>query len=127
MALDWLEGEWVARDGDSVTLETWRRGPGAELVGDGRTRVGGEVVHTEALRVERRAAGVFYVATPSGQATTAFRLAESGPGHAVFVAPDHDFPKRIEYRRDGDRLHVRISGDADQRTAEWAFVRAGSQ
>ena len=49
-----------------------------------------------------RPGGVFYVATPEGEGTTAFRLTRAVDGEALFENPAHDFPTRIRYRREGD-------------------------
>jgi hypothetical protein len=44
----------------------------------------------------------------------------------VFENPGHDFPQRLIYRRDGDRLTARIEGQAGgrTRTVEWAYRAA---
>ena len=43
---------------------------------------------------------------------------------AVFVNPDHDFPKRIEYRLEGGRLVAAIAGD--EPGPSWTFERIGT-
>lgn len=54
-----------------------------------------------------------------------FRPIEAGPQRAVFANPGNDFPHRIIYERQGDRLIARIEGanDDPQRSAEWTFIR----
>ena len=124
--LAWLASSWRTQDGTEITLEAWSGPRGGVLYGYSHTSVGGEMVHHELLRIWRRGGELSLLAAPSGQAPASFALVESGAGHAAFANPSHDFPKRIEYRRDGDRLVARISGDADQRSAEWRYERASA-
>jgi hypothetical protein len=72
------------------------------------------------------------MASPQGRApATPFRLVEIGPGRAVFANPEHDFPRRIEYLRDGDGMTVRVSGaggdgdSAAERSFELRWNRVG--
>lgn len=70
--------------------------------------------------------GFAYVAQPRGAPPTVFVLAGSGPGLAVFANPDNDFPTRIVYERDGDRLNARIEGEmgGQPRSMAWEFTAA---
>lgn len=115
--LSWLTGTWVTEDGDTVTTETWRD----DLTATNTTTKDGNVVHTETIRIERRDGETFYVASPSGQATTAFRLTTATSTSVTFENPDHDYPKRIRYERRGDSLVATISGDG--RSSAWRFSR----
>ena len=48
---------------------------------------------------------------PSADGFTLTRVVRTGEAvEAVFEAPEHDFPKRIIYRSEGDRLVARIDG-----------------
>lgn len=51
-----------------------------------------------------------YIAQPGGKPPTAFKRTAGGETWARFENPDHDFPQRIEYRREGDRLHAEVAG-----------------
>ena len=59
-----------------------------------------------------------------GRTPVPFRLVESGAGRAVFANPEHGFPARIVYWRDGAALHARIEGTLKERAAatEWRFA-----
>ena len=51
-----------------------------------------------------------------------FAIANHGDGWVVFENPAHDFPNRIEYRRDGAGLRASIAGPgADGKTLEIPF------
>lgn len=77
----------------------------------------------EYLRIEERADAVVYVASPGGGPPTEFALVSWTADEAVFANPEHDFPKRIVYRRLGaDGLEARAVGD-DDRGPAWTFRR----
>lgn len=118
-ALAWLAGTWHG-EGEAASHEAWTAPQGGVMRGVGWSGVGES---HELLRIESDARGTRYIASPSDQPTTQFTLTSLEPGRAVFEAPEHDFPKRIEYTRRGDRLEARISGDADQPEVRFRFTR----
>lgn len=105
--LAWLEGCWRGSVNKREFREHWMPLRGNLLVGVSQTVVDGKTTGFEFMRIEPRADGIFYVASPSGKSETAFRLAErsvDGTGDRkdeifVFVDPAHDFPQKITYRR----------------------------
>lgn len=111
--LAWLAGQWRGAHGDGVYEERWQRAPDGALRGSSRFTVGEREVETEVLSIERRGDGAVYVATPSGQSRTEFRLVRQADGEAVFENPAHDFPTRIVYRRTLDGITARIEGPSD--------------
>lgn len=130
--LAWLARTWVSWDEDerACTVEAWFAPRGTTMMGGSTTVAGGRTVAWEHLRLEARPEGIFYVATPSGQQTTEFRLVESGvdthgADFAVFENPAHDFPVRIVYRLEGsgldERLLARIEGREPSQAVEWPF------
>ena len=122
--LQWLAGSWTSNDGTERSEEHWTAPSSNLILGINRTVSGGVTKQHEQLRIEYRDDGIFYVATPSGQETTQFKLTESGPSHAVFQNLQHDYPKRITYTRKGSTLTVRIQGTPDQRVSEWHWQRS---
>lgn len=111
----WLEGVWTSEEGGAVTEERWGPPAGGSMLATSRTVAGGKMVFFEFLRIEEKDGGLVYLAQPKGRAPatpfTATRVTES---EAVFENPDHDFPKRIAYRLDGDELRVEVSGDGSE-------------
>ncbi len=124
-ALSWLVGHWSSRDGDTVTEEHWGDARIGVMLGFNRTLVGGKMTHHELLVIGRRGEEVFYRAYPEGQPPASFALVELGEAHAVFADPEHDYPQRIRYRREGDTLVARIEGidRGRPRSAEWRLSR----
>ena len=116
--LAWLLGEWVADGGDSTFRESWTaRGPRTwEGRGVETSRTDPAKTSGESLRLVEMADGVFYLSKVThNELPVAFRLSECADGHFVFVNAAHDFPKRLDYVREGeDRLKVRVSDGTDK-------------
>jgi ketosteroid isomerase-like protein len=121
--LGWLAGTWITAS-EPVTEEHWIPPLAGTMLGANRTIAHGETVHREHLLLEERAGSVFYVATPLGQAETAFLLTELDAQRAVFENPEHDFPKRIVYTRTGDALTAEVSADDKGFSVAWHAVGA---
>ncbi|WP_202840908.1 DUF6265 family protein [Luteimonas saliphila] len=123
-ALGWLLGQW-RRTGlpeGRTGHERWEPA-GSGLAGVGALQRDGATVFEEQLRIEADGREVFYVAdVPGNAAPVRFRLVEQSESAVAFENPGHDFPQRIAYRRDGERLRATISGDG--REASFAFERA---
>mgnify|MGYP003575377801 CR=1 FL=1 len=112
-AFDWLAGDWcMERDGRLVE-EHWFPARGGMLMSVGRTVADGRTQSFEYLRLELQEGVVTFVAQPNGTPPTPFRLTASGAGWARFENPQHDFPKRVEYRRTETGLHAEIAGPGD--------------
>lgn len=116
-ALDWLVGTWATDDG---TIERWWH-DGDALAGEGAstepcpegapaTCTPSRTV-TESLRIEARADGLVYVATPVGAGPTEFPVVEAGSSTLVAENLAHDFPQRLHYALEAGTLHVDVSGN----------------
>ena len=97
----WLAGCWSGEKDATRFREHWMVAAPGLLLAAGATTAPGKPVEFEFLRIEDRPAGPAYVAQPGGAPPTAFTLsaADSTPDTAMFVNMQHDFPKRIAYRR----------------------------
>lgn len=110
-----LEGTWKV-DGKE-TYEKWEPS-GTAFRGKGyKIRNGSEII-TEQLEVKVIDDAVYYLATVADQnngATVRFKLTESGADRLVFENPEHDFPKKIIYRKVlENELAVQVLGDGDK-------------
>lgn len=120
--LGWLTGHWSAEGEDGrYSEEIWSSPRGGMLLGMNRDIRGSHAMF-EFLRIAETGDGIVYFAQPRGREATSFRLAELAPNRAVFANPAHDFPQRITYTRDGDRLCARIEGEGGKRS-EWCWTR----
>lgn len=120
--LAWMAGHW-SRTQDGVQYEEAWLGPrGGTMLGLNRTAAKDRTRSTEQLRIFEDEGEIWYEASPSGQATTRFRLTSANGNRVVFENPEHDFPQVIEYARDGDALRAVIRGaNADGTTTEIEF------
>ncbi len=124
--LAWLVGDWTRTDlpEGRTGHEQWRF-DGSRYVGVGVMLDGDRKAFEEKLSIDADPNGVYYVAEVPGNASPVrFRLVEQAENIAVFENAAHDFPKRIAYRADADRLEARISGNG--REAAFRFERAPS-
>ena len=84
---------------------------GTMMLGMSHTVANGKTVEFEFIRIVREENGqIFLVAAPSGQPSARFKLMKVADNEARFENPEHDFPQRIIYRRNGDSLVGRIEG-----------------
>jgi hypothetical protein len=101
--LAWLDGCWTGTVNQRDFREQWSPLRGNILLGVGSTVYQGKPQSFEYLRIEPRADGVYYVALPSGQSETAFKLVSIATVDMdtifTFANPANDFPQRIIYRR----------------------------
>jgi hypothetical protein len=128
-----LVGCWRSEEEGTRTVEVWTPFHGDVMYGqnlaleDDADGGGERLVFFELLRVERRGDGLVYVARPGGGGAVEFLLAAHDERSLTFAAPDHDFPKRIRYVRDGaDALRAIVddgTDDGQRLTFAWRAVR----
>ena len=114
-SLAWLDGCWAGTVNQRDFREQWSPPRGGIMLGFGSTVYQGKPQSYEYLRIEPRADGVYYVALPSGQSETAFKLvsitAHDKDTVFTFANPANDFPQRILYRRGSEGwLYATIEG-----------------
>ncbi len=117
--LAWMTGCWQTGGGE--TREVWTRGTDDIYFGFNVVERNGALAFFEQLRLEKRAGGWVYVASPRGGTGVPFALTEHEDTAAAFTNPSHDFPQKIAYRRDGDTLTARASLSSGEDAREWHF------
>lgn len=125
--LAWLSGAWESSGGRTIFRESWTRVSDQTWEGFGQVLNADErrVRSEESLRLVWMAGGLFYVAKVAhNELPIAFAATECADGYVVFENPDHDFPKRIAYRRtDADHVTVDVDDGAGEGfTLEFARV-----
>jgi hypothetical protein len=75
------------------------------------------------MRIEERADGAYFVASPGGGPSTDFKLAVMGESTVTFTNAAHDFPNKISYARRGNELSATIEGLANGKpaSASWTW------
>lgn len=124
--LAWLTGDWVSEANGRWTEEQWSAPRGGLMLGLGRSGKAGRAMGFEFMRIALDPDGkVVFWGSPGGSGAVPFRLVEESASGATFANPQHDFPKRISYRRDGDRLIATVSGDEPANSQSWTYRRRG--
>lgn len=127
--LSWLAGCWSGTVEGIVTEEHWTSPAGGVLLGMNKAVANGRLASFEHLRIAPHGAPsegrLCYLASPQGGAVTAFCAVEVGDRRVVFENREHDFPQRILYWREGEKLHARVEGTLDGKPAgdEWEWSR----
>ncbi|MFC0633353.1 DUF6265 family protein [Brevundimonas balnearis] len=123
--LSWMDGYWLSCEGAREVAGIWTDDRVGQKLGMSVTVRGGSVSWEQA-RIGPYGNGLAFFAAPSGQAAAVFPMVEASEGRIVFESPDHDFPQRVIYSRDGARLVGRIEGqiEGQVRSAEWRYEAA---
>ena len=110
--LAWLAGCWKSESAEPGSGEQWTPLAGGTMLGTSRTVKQGRTVEFEFMQLGRLPDGrLAFTAHPSGQRATVFPLLRISDTEAAFENPEHDFPQRVVYARDGrTRLRARIEG-----------------
>src|SRR5215213_7462679 len=122
----WISGAWQSEPGGKrQSEEHWTTVAGASMLGMSRTVVGEKTVEFEYLRIEQRADGIYYVAHPKARCPgTDFKLTRASATEIIFENPQHDFPKRIIYRKGADdSLTATIDGGEGTKAMTYAYRR----
>jgi hypothetical protein len=127
--LAWMAGTWSSTAGGKLTHEAWLPPAGGIMLGMNRSAPvssGAARTFFEYLRIETRADGLVYVASPLGRGTTDFPLADVGEDFVLFANPAHDFPQEIRYELTAaGALRARVSGtiDGQAQAEEWTWQK----
>jgi hypothetical protein len=128
--LDWLAGQWCGGEGNERVEEHWMSpAKNGELLGLSRTLKDGRMASFEFLRIGDVDGVPTYLAQPGGRPPTAFKRTHGGERWVRFENPAHDFPTRIEYRREGETLQAQVGGkgrDGKEMRFTFDFVRCGT-
>ena len=126
--LSWMSGYWLSCEDGREVSETWTDPRGGLMAGNSVTMEGGRVSF-ELSRISptaRDGSGLAYFAGVGGAPAVVFPAVEVSGTRVVFENPEHDFPQRVIYERDGDVLKARIEGrmgDREQAMA-WEYRKA---
>jgi hypothetical protein len=123
--LAWIAGCWQSEDG--ATREVWRAAADTHLFGHSVSTKGGEVSFFEHLRIAKNqdAGGYTLSAYPSGVGPSDFASASVDEHHISFENPAHDYPQKITYTREGNRMTGIISLVDGTNSNVWNYVRCG--
>ena len=126
--LGWLAGCWEMNNEKRGMLisEMWMKPAGDAMIGVGRTLKAGKLIDFEFLRIVQSGDGLAYISRPSAnKEDTSFGMIKSTANEIVFENLAHDFPQRILYKREGEKLTARIEGTKEGKTrgVDFSYVR----
>jgi hypothetical protein len=127
--LAWLSGCWemTVMEKDLRINEQWMKPAGGMMIGSGRTVKAGKTVDYEFVRIVDETDAIYYIAKPTAnKEETRFKLIKSSASEVIFENPTHDFPQRVIYRLDGQKLNARIEGINNGKTSgvDFPYTRA---
>lgn len=127
--IGWIAGCWemTIPDKDFQVTEQWMKPGGGMMLGSGRTVKAGKTIDYEFVRIVEDIDGIFYVARPLGnKEETKFKLIKVSASEVVFENLLHDFPQRVIYKRQGDRLSARVEATEAGKTRgiDFLYLRA---
>jgi len=123
-SMAWLAGTWQRTDlpAGRSGYERWVRDGAQGFTGVGVSKRGDKTAFEEKLRIVVKDGAVYYVAdVPQNPQPVYFKLTEWSETGFAFENKAHDFPQRIAYRKEGNRLLARIS--AGDKAIDYAFER----
>ena len=122
----WLAGAWTLSDGDNWTEEFWTQPRGGVMIGASREGQGETLRTWESIRIMRKPEGTLvYIPMPNGGAPVEFALVRQDAQSIEFANTARDFPQRIRYWREGDRLHAEIALLDGSRAVSWSYAPMG--
>ncbi len=126
-SIAWLSGNWNGTLGSASIEERFGPAGGGAMLATARTIANGKMVAFEFLRIVERDGGLVYVAQPNGGPPTEFVLVSATTNKIVFENAQHDFPQRIAYALQGDRLEAEISDIQGGRAQKFSFQREAAR
>lgn len=125
--LSWLSGCWASTRAERGSGEHWTILAGETMLGTSRTVKNGKTLEFEFMELRYLSDGkLAFIAHPSDQRTTVFPVLRITDSDVVFENPQHDFPQRVAYARDGDlKLSARVEGcrNGELRVIEFPMSR----
>jgi hypothetical protein len=124
---EWMTGSWTtAGAADEWTEEWWTPPRAGIMLGASRSGKAEALGFFEHMRIIRLGDQVAYCVMPQGKTSTCFKAVAADAASITFENPAHDFPQRVAYRREGERLVGEISGLKGERLQRWRYRRLGN-
>lgn len=122
--LSWLTGTWKRTNvkAGRQAHERWENAGAGQMKGVGVTMKEQDTLFVEKLKLVIKDNAVWYVAdVPQNKQEVYFKLTTITPDGFTCENPTHDFPKKIVYQLEGNKLKATISGDG--KSIDYLFER----
>lgn len=126
--LAWLTGTWNRTNAGAGKsgYETWAKVSDVKLTGKGVSLEGKKVVFVENLEFIAVGNDIFYTVVITGEKKPVyFKLTALSNDGFTCENPQHDFPKKITYQRNGNTVKAIISDNGQ--SVDYIFVRKGAK
>ncbi|MGX7952164.1 DUF6265 family protein [Tsuneonella sp. HG249] len=122
-----MAGCWIEDRGEKWFEECWTAPSAGILIGSGRTGEGETLRSWEAMQIVLEPAGAMaFYGAPGGEGRTRFERHSDGEGGLTFVNKDHDYPQRVRYWREGEKLLAEVSLIDGSNAMRWTYRRQGA-
>lgn len=112
--LDWLEGTWIRSNikPGRTAHESWQKISPVEWKGSGVNMKGVDTAFIEKIKIVIKDENIYYVADiVENKEPVYFKLTAITENSFVCENLQHDFPKKIAYYKDNNKIKATISGD----------------
>lgn len=110
---DWLLGEWKRTNDEEgrETYESWKKESATEYQGFGFTMQEKDTISQEKIRLAKENSDWnIHVIALGDSAPTTFKISSFDANSFTCVNPENEFPKKITYAMEGEKLKAVISG-----------------
>ena len=123
---DWLLGKWKRNNEEKgkETFEKWDKINDSEYHGIGFTMQNGDTISQEKIKlIKTNDKWNLVVKTPEEKESTLFSMSEMGNNKFVCTNDSIEFPNRIEYWKNGEKMNALISGDSLKISFEFEKIK----
>ena len=111
---DWLLGEWKRNneEPEKETFENWKKINSSEYSGIGFTMQNGDTIKQEKIKlIKLNGKWNLIVKVPEESESITFKMTELKSDAFTCENDSLDFPKRIKYWKNGEKISALVSGD----------------
>ena len=121
----WMKGSWSGEIRGVKMEEHWTSPECGLMLSMHRDVKKDGTVSFEFARIEKIKDVMTFMAMPGGRTPTAFTLKSITADRVVFENLEHDFPQRISYWRNGEKLCASVEGTVKNKveSEEWCWGR----
>jgi hypothetical protein len=110
---DWLLGNWKRNNEEAgkETFEVWEKTSNSEYIGLGFTMQNGDTIKQEKIKlIKLNGKWDMEVKVPEEAESIIFKMSEFDKNEFTCVNEVLDFPNKIKYWRNGDKINALVSG-----------------
>lgn len=123
---DWLIGNWKRLNevAGKETFENWKKITSNEYSGIGYTLQNGDTVSQEKMDIiETNAKWMLHVKMPNEKQATIFKITEIKTNEFICINNTNDFPNKIKYWLDGEKLKANIANNKMEINFEFEKIK----